>query len=509
MITKMIVKPNQYHDSITLMRISSGLEELEGVSSVIVGMGTDLNKESCQQLGLASSDLDQVTPSDLIIGVVAEDPGVITQVEVEVERQLKPSHSAGSSLGEVRFCSLDAVAASNAGYNLALIATPGAYAAWEAEKALNHGMHVFMFSDNVSIENECRLKSLASEKGLLMMGPDCGTALINGVPLGFVNRVRNGNIGVISASGTGLQEFMTLVDLLGGGIRSAIGTGGRDLSEQVGGMTTLSALELFDKDENCQVIAIISKPPAEEVAQKILSRVAAIKKPCVICMLGSAKSGAEDTIHYCPTLSQAAIEAVTLSLGTEPDSSIIQEVAPIPAPNTFTPDQRYLRALFCGGTLADECILTLEKHGVSCHTNTNIGAFRLQDVEYSVEHTVLDMGDDRFTVGKPHPMIEPALRNPRLLQEALDPQVRVVLFDVELGYGSHPDPAGTAVKAVNTARQELEKCGRKVQFIATLIGTNRDPQNMEQQRKLLTDAGVAVFVDNARAATFAIECLGV
>lgn len=509
MIKNIIIKQNQYHDSITLMRISSSLEELQGVTSVIVGMGTQLNKESCQRLGLESEALDKATPNDMIIGVIAADDSVLPRVEAEVEQQLKPKHTTDNSLGDIRFCSLDAAVNSGVGYNLALISTPGAYAAWEAEKALNHGMHVFMFSDNVSIENECRLKSLACKKGLLMMGPDCGTALINRVPLGFSNSVRTGDIGVVSASGTGLQEFMTLTDNLGGGIRSAIGTGGRDLSERVGGQTTLTALDIFDQDDDCHVIVVISKPPAAQVAEKIFARIAQMKKPCVVCLLGSMREGTEGTVHYCSNIAQAAIRAVQISSGGVPDINKIQENAPIPEASMFQPEQKYVRALYCGGTLADECVLELEQNNITCHTNLGVGSYKLRDFDKSAGNTVLDMGDDCFTIGKPHPMIEPSLRNSRLIKEALDPAVRVVLFDVELGFGAHPSPADVVAKAVRDAQQQLSKIGRKVKFVATLIGTNSDSQNLEQQRKILTDIGVEVFNNNTRAVTYVKECLGV
>src|SRR5580704_9603583 len=97
-----------------------------------------------------------------------------------------------------------------------------------------------IFSDNVPIAEEASLKHEARERGLMVMGPDCGTAIIGGVPLAFANAVPRGDIGIIGASGTGIQEVSTLIARAGRGVRHAIGTGGRDMHAEVGGLTTLA-----------------------------------------------------------------------------------------------------------------------------------------------------------------------------------------------------------------------------------------------------------------------------
>lgn len=511
MLTKTIIKPNTYFDSVTLMRISGQLAEMEGVQDILVGMGTDLNKESLARVDLLTGEAGAASPNDLLIGVRVTDAGILEQVFQKIDellgqrRQSTGVGSEGAPREQIR--SIARACQLQPGYNLALISVPGIYAAREAREALHQGMHVFLFSDNVSVEDEIDLKKKATSKGLLMMGPDCGTAIINGVPLGFANRVRRGRIGIVGASGTGIQQVTTLIDGLGEGISQAIGTGGRDLSARVGGMTTMAALDALAADEQTEVIVLISKPPAPEVATKVLARATNTGKPVVLCLLGASDIPVEGKgIIQCRNLEETALQAVSLVRGgrpvTLPEEGSGQQVQEFLAGRK--PEQKYVRALYGGGTLCDEAMIVFRQEGLPIFSNVPLSpAESLADVEHSQGHTFLDMGEDYFTRGRPHPMLEPSLRIPRLLQEAADPEVALILLDVILGHGSHADPAGVAVRGIQQARQRAALEGRRLFFIAALIGTAADPQGLEQQQHLLEEVGVAVFTSNVRAARVA------
>ncbi|MDN5345257.1 MAG: hypothetical protein PWQ18_1371 [Clostridia bacterium] len=511
MLTKTIVKPNTYFDSVTLMRVSGQVAGMVEVQDVLVGMGTELNKESLARVGLLTGEAREALPNDLLIGVRVTDAGVLDKVLQKIDEllgsQRRGAAGGREEGGREKPRSIAGACRLNPGYNLALISVPGIYAAREAREALRQGMHVFLFSDNVSLEDEVDLKKAAVAKGLLMMGPDCGTAIINGVPLGFANRVRRGSIGIVGASGTGIQQVTTLIDDLGEGISQAIGTGGRDLSARVGGLTTLAALDALAADTQTKVVVLISKPPAPEVAEKVLARAAQTGKPVVLCLLGAQITVSHGAgIIQCRNLEETALQAVALARGggevilpEEEWRPLLQEFLAVRKPG-----QRYVRALYGGGTLCDEAMTVFRQEGLPIFSNVPLDEGEaLADVERSQGHTFLDMGEDYFTRGRPHPMLEPALRLPRLLQEASDPEVVVILLDVILGHGSHSDPAGVTARGVREAREKAAREGRQLVFIATLIGTSADPQGLEQQRRLLEEAGVITCSSNIRAARLA------
>jgi FdrA protein len=346
-----------------------------------------------------------------------------------------------------------------------------------------------------------------------MMGPDCGTAIINGVALGFANVVRRGNIGLVAASGTGLQELTVIIDKLGGGISQALGTGGRDLKKDIGGKMMLLALDALASDPETQVIGIISKPPAKEVMVKILEKVKLIDKPVVACFLGGDSSLVEgtDTIAV-ETIEEAAKQLVTISKGglttnlqlyseEELDNLVKSEVSKLRG-------QKYLRGLYTGGTLAYEGMLILDKKIGNIYSNIPINKeLALTDVEVSQENMILDMGEDYFTDGMPHPMIEPKLRSERIKKEASDPQTAVILLDCVLGYGSHPDPAQSVATAVEQAK--VIQGDRHVTYIASVCGTEKDPQILSDQVEKLKNAGIIVLPTNAQAAQLAARILEV
>jgi succinyl-CoA synthetase alpha subunit len=384
--------------------------------------------------------------------------------------------------------------------SLALISTPGEYAAAEALKALRLGLHVMLFSDNVALEDEVRLKREAEQRGLMLMGPDCGTAIIAGVPLGFANAVRRGPIGVIGASGTGLQQVTSLIDRGGLGVSHAFGTGGRDLSAEVDGLTTLRALDELAADPDTRVIVLVSKPPAPAVAKKVLVRAAATGKPVIACFLGADVQAIQSRgVRAAATLDEAAAMALAAARGTP-------YVTPRPSSASHEVKigrgQRWVRGLYSGGTFCYEATLLLSQALGDVRSNTPVGAARaLDDPWRSAKHTLVDLGDDAFTRGRPHPMIDQRLRNERMKREAADPEVAVILFDLVLGYGAHPEPAAELVPAIRAARAAAG--GREIAFVGFVCGTEGDPQNLSRQSAALLEAGVILAESNAHAARLA------
>jgi succinyl-CoA synthetase alpha subunit len=387
------------------------------------------------------------------------------------------------------------------GANLALISTPGEYAAAEAFKALSLGLNVMLFSDNVELKDEIALKRFAQERDLIVMGPDCGTAIINGIPLAFANVVRRGIIGVVGASGTGLQQVTCLVDRWGGGISQAIGTGGHDLHRDVGGISMLQGLKALAADPSTSVIVLISKPPSPEVAGKVLEAAGSAGKAVVVNFLGADPDPVRGgNLYPAETLEDAAAAAVALADGKTPKAVNVtpSSIAPL------VPGQRYVRGLYSGGTFCYEASLLLKKKLGQINSNTPVEpGDRLSDVWTSRKHTVIDLGDDLFTRGRPHPMIDHRLRNERLIKEASDPEVAVILLDIVLGYGSHPDPAAEMVPVIQKARDLASDAGRHLAVIAFVCGTAADPQNLSRQETALREAGVILAQSNAQAVRMA------
>ncbi|MGE5552307.1 MAG: acyl-CoA synthetase FdrA [Betaproteobacteria bacterium] len=492
------------------MSLSTAVRSLPGIRQAAAIMGTERNKATLEASGLLVGEAVGARPDDLVIVVQGDDEqavaGAVTHLERLLAQEAPRTALGGETEGHPH--SLGAALKSHPGANLALISVPGVYAAAEAVKALRSGLHVQVFSDNVTIEEEVALKRLGQELGLLVMGPDCGTSLIGGVPLGFANAVARGPIGLIGASGTGIQEVSVLVHHLGSGISHALGTGGRDLSDAVGGVTTLQALQLLEQDPATRVIVIISKPPGARTAETVLAQAQACRKPVVINFLGwpVPSSG---RVTGAATLEEAAAKAVALARGESPEgwreafsradsrSLIMAEAA------QKTPGQRYLRGLYSGGTLAEEAIYVLEPKLGAIFSNVSLRPEHiLQNPRQSHGHCVVDLGDDEFTRGRPHPMIDPSYRAERLVAEAADPEVAVLLLDVVLGFGAHPNPAGVLAEAIRTARA---LSGRHLTVVASVCGTSADPQDAERQEAILRGEGVIVLPSNACAAEVAGE----
>jgi FdrA protein len=491
---------NLYRDSVSLMQLSARIGALSGVRQASAVMATAGNLDLLREAGLIAAALPP-SPNDLLVALEGEDEAALVEALAAAEAELtRPPPARADGPRRLPPKSLEMALAESPAANLALISTPGDYAAAEAMKALRLGLNVMLFSDNVGIEDEIRLKRYAREHDLMVMGPDCGTAILNGVPLGFANVVRRGAIGAVAASGTGLQQVTCLIDRWGQGISQAIGTGGHDLSAKVGGITMLQGLNALAADPATRVVVLISKPPDPEIAGRVLAAAEAGGKPIVVNFLG-ADPGAvrRPNVHPVRTLEDAASLAVALAGGRRPEPATAAAAIP-----KLAPGQRYVRGLYSGGTFCYEALLLLSEALGPIASNTPLEPdCRLADVWRSEGHTAIDLGDDVFTRGRPHPMIDQTLRIERLHKEAADPEVAVILFDLVLGYGAHPDPAAELGSAIGSAKAVAERAGRQLAFVGSVCGTAADPQDLGRQEALLRDAGVLLAESNAQAVRLA------
>ncbi len=497
------IKGGRYFDSVTLMLVAKELRSVHGVIDAAVVMGTSENKKILAAAGLMDVSLEKAKESELIIVVKSAKTSGDTLSESALN-EAEEILARASKKGEKGETSRSASSVGGAlkilpDANLALISVAGRYAAAEARQALENGLHVMLFSDNVSLESEIDLKTFAIDNGLLLMGPDCGTAIINGVPLGFANAVPRGDIGIVAASGTGLQEVSSIIANCGGGISQAIGTGGRDVKKDIGGVMFLEALRALKNDDATRVIVLISKPPDKSVFERIVSEAAAAGKPVVAIFLGELNQGQKKlpaSIHLCSTLEEAAFVAVALQFGKKVDDVKVQiaeqqrefENRAKLASKKCRPGQKYLKGLFSGGTFCSEAQIIL------CESLKAVK--KLKESLSSEGHTVIDLGEDEFTVGRPHPMIDYSLRNMRIYAEAEDPAVAVILLDVVLGYGAHPDP----VAEIGPVIRDVSK---KICVVCSVTGTDRDPQNRQRVIAGLADAGALVAPSNAAACALA------
>ena len=503
---------NLYKDSVSLMTVSAKVTAVPGIDAASVVMASATNVENLARAGLGTFE---VRPNDLVVAVSGTDEACAEALQKADE--LLTAKAGGTDEGtaaQAPVTSIQMAVARDPGCNFALISVPGDYAAAEAMKALRLGMHVMLFSDNVPVERELALKTYANAHDLMVMGPDCGTAIVNGVPLGFANVVRRGPIGVVGASGTGTQEVTVRIHQLGAGVSQALGTGGHDLSKQIGGISMLYGLRALDADPATKVIVLVSKPPAPEIAARVLAAAEASAKPVVVIFLGADPATiTRNGVHGAAYLAQAADMAVALSKGREAGA------APIAVPNemrrtlsglarAMAPSQRYVRGIFSGGTFCFEAQLVHAAAGIHAFSNTPTAGNRpLEDNWKSRENTIIDMGDDEFTQGRPHPMIDPSLRDARIRDEVDDPATAVVLFDVVLGYGASADPTAGLLGVIGAAKAKATAAGRTVAVIGYVCGTDLDPQDRDKAVTGLKSAGVLVAPSNAEAASWSAVIL--
>jgi len=495
-IIKAEVRSGAYYDSVVLMQLQRALTEQPGVLDAGVVMGTNANKEVLAQSSLLVAEAEAAGNDDLIIVVRGTDETSAQAALAKVD-ELAAARRGRAGDQEYHPRSLETAAKMLPEAQWVLVSVPGRYAAGVSRQALRLNKHVFLYSDNVSLEDEVALKQEAAQKGLLVMGPDCGTAIVNGIGLGFANKVRKGPIGLVAASGTGLQQVTVRIHQMGGGITHALGTGGRDLSEAVSAITARQGLDLMARDPEAKVIVLVSKPPSSKIADTLVQAARSVGKPVVVNFIGYASASRRvDNVFFATTFDETAELAIRLIDSPE-------DFAAQPDLSKFAPGQRYLRGLFSGGTLQYEALLILQNYVPVVHSNAPLDKKnKLEDSLVSKAHTVIDLGEDEFTVGRLHPMMDNDLRIRRLEKEASDPEVAVLLLDVVLGFGAHGDPASELAPAIAAAIEAAREAGRHLEVVAIVSGTDGDPQGIEAQIQRLRDAGAKIETSNDAAARY-------
>ncbi len=491
MVIKGTVIHGEYFDSVSLMILSSKLAKQKGINETSVVMGTEENRAILKNSGFYLDLFDHTTESDLLVAVQAENAKIADSLIAEMDKHLGELKQGDAAGNEYTPTSFDDAIKLLPDANLCLISVAGKYAAVEAKKALDADQHVMIFSDNVSLEDEIELKKYAASKDLLVMGPDCGTAIINGVPLAFANVISRGNIGIVAASGTGLQEVSTLITAHGAGVSQAIGVGGRDIKQEVGGIMMLKGLEALLEDDATEIIVLISKPPHQEVVDKIQKLTKNSSKKIVTIFIGG--NGVDGT-YNANSLAEAAFIASELSKGSD-FSEFEYKIDPIKT------NGKYVRGLFSGGTFCLEAQILLEKNGVNeIYSNIPSGnSKKSNDLFKSEKNTVIDLGDDEFTAGRPHPMIDFSIRNKRFLEEASDSDTAIIIFDLVLGFGANMNPLDDILPTLKKIKN--------TPLVCSVTGTEGDPQNRSKVVKALREIGVVVANSNAHACEIAARSL--
>lgn len=549
------VLPGVYADSLVLMQLQRALEVLPGIEAAAAVMATAPNRELLDEQGLLPEDLAAARPDDLLAVVRAGDPAAGAAALERVEALLAERRTAAPE-GEHRPRSLRAALAAQPAAHWVLVSVPGRWAGGVAREALAAGRHVFLYSDNVPLAEEVALKAEAARRGLLVMGPDCGTAIVAGAGLGFANRVRRGAVGLVAASGTGLQAVACGIDARGQGISQALGTGGRDLSAEVGGATARAALDLLARDPETRVIVLVSKPPDPRVAAGLLAAARATDKPVVIWFLGAPPParrvrnlwfavGSDEAAELAADLARslgAKTAAAALpggAVGPPGAAAAIGSAAILDASRTAQREgaggdsaaeasgggsnraggqeavaagaeagSRWLRGLFSGGTLAAETVLGLVPFLSPLASNLSLpGVLPFGAKAGFAGHLVLDLGADEFTAGRPHPMLDPSLVAEQVREAAAGPAVGLLLVDVVLGDGAHADPAGEIAPALGEALAAARAAGRRLEAVAVLVGSDADPQDRAAQAERLEAAGVRVAGSVAEALRYALSTL--
>jgi FdrA protein len=495
------VRRGAYYDSVSLMQVSKAVREVPGISAALVAMATDLNTDLLAGMGFTIDEA--VGPNDMLTAFRGEDEPAVEQGRSALDAALaglKAAGAAAGGFGDAPPPRSLGTAAARSGANLALISVPGANAFVDAMDAVNSGVSVVLFSDNVSLAQEIALKDAAAAADVLVMGPDCGTAVVAGVALGFANAVRAGTVGLVAASGTGAQQVMCLLDLAGVGMSHCLGVGGRDLSSAVGGRSTRQALAALAADPSTESIIVVSKPPAADVLTAVQTYAATLGKPVHWATLGLGRPDLTAAVEAALTTSADGIPVWPQWLAeARPDGSVESKAR---RTNGF------LRGLFCGGTLADEAMIVASATLGPIRSNIPLShELALGQDLSSDSHAVIDFGDDRLTQGRPHPMIDPSLRLERIAVEGDDPSCAILLLDLVLGFGSHADPADELAAAIASARRAAAAGGRQLPVVVSLIGVENDPQGLSRCAEILHASGASVFVSNARATRHALSLL--
>ena len=511
-------KESQYYDSVTLMNVARKIKSIPGIEDAALVMGTAANKDLLREAKLFSPEVEEATSNDLLMIVKGDETSVSQAIDL-AEDFLTRRTIQSQPIGEHLPRTMRSAVRLQQESNLAMISLPGQYAVAEAWDALHHGLDVLLFSDNVPLADEIALKHYAVNHNLLMMGPGAGTAIINGVALGFGNALPRGPVGIVSAAGTGLQEVSTLLANQGVGISQGIGVGGRDLSDEVDAMMMIQAIEALQEDQETEVIVAISKYPSLDVAKKVWAKLNTGTKPSIVIFMGEDFTPIlnsqidEEIVIFADTLQEAALKAAALATGDEltaVDDQLAQQLSDLQnqAHNLATnlmPEQKYLRGLFSGGTLCEEAMRIWGDKIQPVWSNVPLkGEWKLPNSKSSLEHCSWDLGAEEFTVGRPHPMIDNDLRISRLLEEANDPSVAVIQMDVVLGYGAHPNPASELCPAIEKARGIADQNERSLIVVLSITGTEGDPQNLRLQQEAFERTGAIVCDSNAAASWLAV-----
>jgi FdrA protein len=488
MKTHVELRHGAYRDSVVLMQVSQAVAACRGVEAALVAMATPLNIEIYERLGFDSGAVETATPNDLLVAIRAEDDALdaaTSQLEASLTSSGTTQTQGFGSPPEPRTIG----SALRRGGSLALISVPGQHAFVEAMDAIDAGVSVMLFSDNVSVDQEIELKDAAAKHDVLVMGPDCGTAVVGGLGLGFANALRPGPVGIVAASGTGAQEVTCLLDADDVGVTAVLGVGGRDLSAAVGGRSTLAAMKALDDHPGTEFVVVLSKPPDPKVAEQVREAAKALKTPSLVAFVGR---GQQDLA--------AATAQILKAMGRKPSTP-----PEWPAPYVRAPRDGYIRGLFSGGTLCDEAMAIAADTLGPIASNTPLEATWTLGADLRAPgHLMIDFGDDQLTAGRPHPMIDLTLRLERIEQEANDPSCGVLLIDVVLGYGAHADPASELAPAIAAAREIAQRQGRDLAVVISLCASRGDPQGRDASAQALAAAGASVHLSNAAAARAAV-----
>lgn len=512
MIIKTVIKKGAYFDSVSLMQISKKINLIKGIKDSAVVMATKENKNIIKSSGLLTPEIEKASDNDLAIAVKGESQDSVIAALKEIDKMLSGENNPDENKKEKIFSSIDSAISTNPDINMALISVNGRYAGDLANQCLDNGLNVMIFSDNVPLETEINLKKKGLKKGLLVMGPDCGTAIINGAPLGFANKVNRGSIGVIGPSGTGIQEVTSIISNFGGGISQAIGTGTRDVKDDVGGITTVYGLDMLNKDPNTSLILIVSKPPQEKAMRNILNAAKKIKKPIICLFLGSDFESKNKNIYTAKNLYEAALKALYISRGEGEHKAkeiIFDEKRKAQSlaweeKKKKNKNQKYLRGLFSGGTFASQSISVFENYGIEVYSNIPLNPkLKLKNSMKLEKNSIIDLGEDEFTFGRPHPMIDYSLRNKFIEEQSKDRDVSVILLDIVLGYGSNLNPLEEITPYIRKAFNN----NPHLTIVAGVTGTDMDPQNRKNLISNLKKEGVFVFENNYLASVFAAEII--
>ncbi len=503
------VRRGAYYDSVSLMQVSKAVREVPGISAALVAMATDLNTDLLAGMGFTVAEA--VGPNDMLVAFRGEDQAAIEAGSDALDDALAALKTAGTSargFGDAPPPRTLGSAAARSGANLALISVPGANAFVEAMDAVTAGVSVVLFSDNVSVEQEIALKVAAAAADVLVMGPDCGTAVVAGVALGFANAVQAGSVGLVAASGTGAQQVMCLLDIAGVGMSHCLGVGGRDLSSAVGGRSTRRALAALAADPSTESIIVVSKPPAADVLDEIQSYAVTLGKPVHWAILGAGRLDLTAAVESALATTPDGIPSWPQWLAETPTETPAQTPAEVSSEPKAERTNGFLRGLFCGGTLADEAMIIASEQLGPIRSNIPLSPELALGPELRGDaHLVIDFGDDRLTRGRPHPMIDPSLRLERIAVEGDDPTCAVLLLDLVLGFGSHADPADELASAITSAHEAAAAGGRELPVVVSLIGVENDPQGLSRCARTLQASGASVFVSNAQATRHALSLL--